>query len=57
MNMFEQCTSTTTITLAPRSAGASPERRTLRCDLKAGHSGPHQTGGSQVWIEWEDEDG
>lgn len=28
----------------------------MHCDLKAGHKGSHQCGGSQIWIEWENED-
>lgn len=28
----------------------------LACDLKAGHKGPHQCGGTQIWIEWENEE-
>ncbi len=27
----------------------------MRCDLKAKHKGSHQCGGTQVWVEWEDE--
>jgi len=29
----------------------------VRCDLVEGHSGPHQWGGTQIWLEWEDDDG
>lgn len=27
--------------------------RVLRCDRQAGHHGPHQSGGTNTWVEWE----
>ena len=36
---------------SPYRAG---DGRTYRCDLARGHRGPHQWGGTEVWLSWED---
>lgn len=46
-----------TLPAAPIACG-SPYRvgdgRVYRCDLRHGHGGSHQWGGTQIWLAWDD---